>query len=284
MTEFKGETVTNQGEQASYIYRVPKNAAFLYFYLVGGGGSGGRPNAAATTIGAGGGGSTGITCALCPTILLPETLVVRVTGIAAGASVNNTNGVTASSASVHLYTLPTGVIAQGNYFLFATGGSLGQAAGTGGAGGAAMTAANARWSALGLWVSQAGGAGGAGATGAGTAVAFNATLPLTGGGGGSGSTTAAIGGGITAQAGYQGIPTILGGASGGGAGFSGMGIPNPWGGCGGTGGGSIAGAGVGGAGGNAGWYGCGGGGGGNAQTTSGNGGNGGAGYCLIVAF
>lgn len=286
ITEFKGSlnSGVGSGQTEKHIYTVPPSATFLYFFMVGSGGGGGRATAAATTSGAGGGGSGAIVTALVPTLLLPKTLWISIAIGASGSTNNGVSGNTGESTFVCLYPLPTGAIPAGNIFLRANGGTGGNATGAGGGAGAAMTAANAIFSTLGLWTSQAGVAGGAGAVGAGTAVAFNATLPLTGGGGGSGSTTAAIGGRITAQAGYLGIPTILGGALGGGAGFNGMGNPKPWGGCGGTGGGSIAGAGVGGAGGNAGWYGCGGGGGGNAQTTSGNGGNGGPGYCLIVAF
>lgn len=287
ITEFRGDAraATSAGESQKDIYNVPQNATFLYFMLVGAGAGGGRPTAGAATSGAGGGGSGAITTALIPTMLLPKSLWVFVPSVSLGGASNGADGSQAGDTEVYLYALPTGgAVATGNILLKGQSGSGGLAVGTGGAAGSAMNATNAKWSTLGLLKSQAGVAGGAGAVGAGTAVAFNALLPLTGGGGGSGSTTAAIGGGITAQAGYRGIPTILGGALGGGAGFNGMGNPKPWGGCGGTGGGSIAGAGVGGAGGNAGWYGCGGGGGGNAQTTSGNGGNGGPGYCLIVAF
>lgn len=287
ITEFKGSDIPGTsviGIDNKTIYTVPKNATFLSIFLVGGGGSGGRPAVGVGIAGAGGGGSGAIVNAIVPTMLLPSSLWVSVSNGSLGASANATNGLQGEGSCVLMYALPTGAVAVGNILLIANGGGQGISTGTGGAAGTVMTSSLARWSTLAFWNSQVGVAGGAGATGAGVAVAFNATLPLTGGGGGSGSTTAAIGGGITAQAGYLGIPTILGGALGGGAGFAGMGTNKPWGGCGGTGGGSIAGAGVGGAGGNAGWYGCGGGGGGNAQTTSGNGGNGGPGYCLIVAF
>ena len=289
-TEFKnGQSSISGGGHSgidqTYIYQVPQNSTFLYVFLVGGGGGGGRPNAAATTAGAGGGGSGAITKGVLLTALLPKTILVQVGRYGVGATANNTAGTAGGSSGIFGYSLPTGAVAVGNVILTALGGAGGAAATTGGAAGAAFTTASGRWAgALANWTSQVGIVGGAGATGAGVAVAVLASLPITGGGGGSGSTTAAIGGGITAQAGYTQIPTILGGASGGGAGNKGMGVRRPWSGCGGTGGGSIAGAGVGGKGGDAGWFGCGGGGGGNAQTTSGNGGNGGGGYALIIAF
>ena len=289
-TEFKNGQSSiagggHSGIDQTYIYQVPQNSTFLYVMLVGGGGGGGRPTAAATTAGAGGGGSGSITKGILLTALLPKTLLVQVGRKGVGAIANATAGTAGGSTGVFGYALPTGAVAVGNVILTALGGAGGAAATTGGAAGAAFTTASGRWAgALANWTSQVGIVGGAGATGAGVAVATLASLPITGGGGGSGSTTAAIGGGVTAQAGYTQFPTILGGASGGGSGFKGHGNPRPWSGTGGSGGGSIAGAGVGGAGGEAGWYGCGGGGGGNAQTTSGNGGNGGGGYALIIAF
>ena len=289
-TEFKNGRSSisgggHSGIDQTYVYQVPQNSTFLYVMLVGGGSGGGRASAGATTSGAGGGGSGAITKGILLTALLPKTLLVQVGRGGVGATANGTNGTAGGSTGIFGYALPTGAVAVGNVILTALGGGAGGSLGLGGAAGAAFTTASGRWAgALANWTSQVGIVGGAGATGAGVAVAVLASLPITGGGGGSGSTTAAIGGGITAQAGYTQIPAILGGASGGGAGNNGMGVNRPWSGCGGTGGGSIAGAGTGGNGGHAGWYGCGGGGGGNAQTTSGNGGNGGSGYALIIAF
>lgn len=275
----------HSGIDQTYIYQVPQNSTFLYVMLVGGGGGGGRPTAAATTTGAGGGGSGSVTKGILLSAMLPKTLLVQIGRAGVGAIANSTAGTAGGSTGIFGYALPTGAVAVGNVILTALGGAGGAVAGTGGAAGAAFTTASGRWAgALANWTSQVGIVGGAGATGAGVAVVVLASLPLTGGGGGSGSTTAAIGGGVTAQAGYTQQPTILGGASGGGNGFIGHGTRKPWSGTGGTGGGSIAGAGTGGNGGAAGWYGCGGGGGGNAQTTSGNGGDGGQGYALIIAF
>ena len=288
-TEFKNGQSSiagggHSGIDQTYVYQVPQNSTFLYVFLVGGGSGGGRPNAAATTTGAGGGGSGSITKGILLTALLPKTLYVQIGRAGVGATTNNTAGTAGGSTGIFGYALPTGAVAVGNVILTALGGGA-TSAGTAGAGGAAFTTASGRWAgALANWTSQVGIVGGAGATGAGVAVTALASLPLTGGGGGSGSTTAAIGGGVTAQAGALMFPTLLGGALGGGSGFVGMSSQRPWGGTGGSGGGSIAGAGVGGNGGHAGWYGCGGGGGGNAQTTSGNGGNGGSGYALIIAF
>lgn len=248
-------------------YVIPKSATFLYIVLVSAGGNGGTPLVGAAASGGGGGGSGAIVKALCPTFLLPNVLYIYLPASTGG-------GTTQVSVNPS-----TGVAERIIYVGF---GGDGADIGTGGAVGAAMTSAQARFSGtLALWVSQAGAAGGAGSTTNGAAVTALGTLPLSGGGGGGGSS-AGTGGNVT---GAGPFPTITGGASGENPGRPGYMLRQPFGGVGGSGGGGVNAAGTGLNKGGDGAIGCGGGGGGNAASgTAGASGKGGPGYCLIVAF
>ena len=73
-------------------WQKPAGCSMVYIFALGGGGGGGRPADGATTVGGGGGGSGGITRALIPAVLLPDTIYVQPGVGGLGANLANNAG------------------------------------------------------------------------------------------------------------------------------------------------------------------------------------------------
>jgi hypothetical protein len=282
-------------------WQKPRNAKFIQIFCLGGGASGGsgyRGAAAAVRAGAGGGGSSGITKAIYPAFLLPDTLYIQV-GLG-GASVAGTTGTSGT----------TGIAGGISYVSIAPLSSainvLAQSSNAGAGGGVAIAQLNANaggnpattwdrtsspFTSLGILITVAGIAGGASTNATTLAItniqALSQSIVTGGAGGGStnnitiGSYSATAGGSILSASVIltNNIPggltgSIIGAGNPGGNGYGSL---SPFCGVGGAGGsGQASGSFAAGSGG-AGWYGCGGGGGGTAVSGSGTGGRGGKG-------
>jgi len=293
-----------QGATAWQTWEKPRNAKFIQIFCLGAGASGGsgtRGLNGSTRAGAGGGGSGGITKALYPAFLLPDTLYIQVG--AGGAFLQGTATPTTGNAggisyvSIAPTTTAISVLAQSS-----TAGALGGvSAGTAttNAGGAAATVwtggtatTTSPFTALSVLTLSAGVAGGI-STNANTGVIVNVQALgsniVTGGGGGggnnqvtAGSYSATAGASILSASAVL-VSTVNGGLTGsligtGNPGDSGYGSLSSFCGTGGAGGsGQASGSSLRGGDGGNGWYGCGGGGGGAATITTGIGGSGGKG-------
>lgn len=271
---------SDQNQGNLIMFDKPKGGSLVFILAsgAGGGGGNGATGTAGTNRGGGGSGSNGaITSVFMPYKYFPDRVYLR-PGAGGGA---NTAG-----EATYVITNPTFSAAEpSTQILIANGGGAG-GNGSGAAGGSAASIATASTTGniplanFGLWTSLAGVAGRIGgftsAPVANTAI-FAGTTSGTGGGGVNGSTPQA-GAGFTTT---LGLPSLPGGASGGGNGTNGYEVRSPLPFCflPGTGGGSIN-NGTGGRGGD-GSHGSGGGGGG-AGTTGGAGGRGGDGFIIIV--
>jgi hypothetical protein len=288
-----------QGATAWQTWVKPRNSKFIQIFCLGGGaggGSGVRGTAGSTRAGAGGGGSGGITRALYPAFLLPDTLYIQVgaggaflQGTATGTT-GNAGGI--SYVSIAPTTTAISVLAQSSNAGALGGASI--ASSTTNAGGAAATVwttGSAPFTALGVLNLSAGVAGGISTNASTTAIVNVQALGtnIVTGGAGAGGNNQVTAGSYSATAGASIISasailvnTVPGGLTGsligtGNPGGSGYGSLTTFCGTGGAGGsGQASGSFSGGNGGN-GWYGCGGGGGGAATITTGIGGSGGKG-------
>ena len=280
------------------VWNKPKNANFVYFYVLGGGsgGGGGRTTALNSAPGGGGGASSAVTIALFPTVSLPDTLYLYVgQGGTGGAA--NTNGVVGqlSYISFQPNTASINILLQsGNAVPTAGGGASSTTIpGNGGTAGTVWTFATAINGNLGLINTEPGHAGSGGTSTGGSFINLTPTSPVVGATGGGTCSAGGVpfaGGSIVGSGflltippgvanaadssingldGYTSIPNLQS-----------MSIPMFF--TGGTGGAVATTSGrAGGRGGN-GSFGCGGGGGGGAYSgTGGAGGNGGGGLILI---
>lgn len=255
---------------------IPKEAQMVHFTLIAGGGGGGRPNVAAATAGAGGGGCSGVTHWSGSVSTIGRMLYVSIGLGGAGATANNTPGVSGSASYVSLRPTTIGE----EVLCYANSGGGGNQSGTAGVAGSNALIGSMDLAHLGIWTASAGQAGGGGAATNGSSVAVATSTFISGGAGGGGSSGGNGGSQISGSARY---PTLSGGATGDNPGANGIALRDPLTFIGGAGGGGINGAGTGAnRGGNGGGYGSGGGGGGNATSgVSGNGGNGAPGLLIV---
>jgi hypothetical protein len=279
----------------------PRNAKFIQIFCLGGGASGGsgyRGTATANRTGAGGGGSGGITRALYPAFLLPDTLYVQVgLGGASVAGSTTTSGSTGTSGGISYVSIASStssinILAQSSAVTASGGAAAGNLTiNAGGVAATVWTTGSAPFTSLGILNLIAGVAGGVSTNASTFAItniqALGSNIVTGGAGGGStsnvtvGSYFATAGGSIVSASAIL-INNIPGGLTGsiigaGNPGGSGYGSLSPFCGVGGAGGsGQASGSFTAGNGGD-GWYGCGGGGGGTSVVTTGTGGNGGKG-------
>lgn len=271
-----------------HVWQKPRNATFVYFYLIGGGGAGG--GGASRTAGVngrgGGGGSDAVQVAvMAPGILVPDRLYFYVGRGGVGGNADTAGG---AAEMTRIAIAPN--TSDADLYMFAEAGNFGGGGGlvSAGAGGAAVATALSGvlsphnfYGAIGIHNGRIGGAG-AGATGAGGQGGVSANSLCSSGGGGGCVTTGNIGTAGGPITGSSWVPTILGGTSSG-NGNNGHEITNPslffLAGSGGGGNPSS----TGGRGGN-GACGSGGGGGGAGTPTGGAGGNGGDGMILVLAW
>ena len=287
-------------------WQKPRNAKFIQIFCLGGGASGGsgyRGTAAVVRTGAGGGGSGGITRAIYPAFLLPDTLYIQVgLGGASVAGTTTTSGSTGTAGGIsYVSVAPSSsainVLAQSSNA--GAGGGVAAGSNASNAGGNPATTwdrTSSPFTSLGVLTIAAGVAGGA-STNATTLAITNiqalSTNIVTGGAGG-GSTNNVTAGSYFATAGGSILSAsviltnnIPGGLTGsligaGNPGDNGYGSLSPFCGVGGSGGsGQASGSFTAGNGGD-GWYGCGGGGGGTSVAATGTGGRGGKGGDGIV--
>jgi hypothetical protein len=282
----------------------PRNAKMIEIFCLGAGGAGGSGGAnVASRAGGGGGGSAGITRALFPAFLLPDTLYVQPgKGGPLNPGTTTTAGNTGATGSISYVaiaptTSATTVLVQSS--AAAAGGGLAAATNGTNAGGAAATIwtiTSSPFTTLGLVTAIAGVAGGSSANGLSAAVtniqALGSTLVTGGAGGGASNNTSLVGGSIlsasailtsTVNAGSRSVSPGNGIPGG-----SGYGSLAPVCGTGGAGGSGASGSNITGGSGGDGWYGCGGGGGGIAYPAAtnigGNGGRGGDGLVIITVI
>lgn len=238
----------------------PSGISQVAFTIIGGGGSGYGTTGG---IGGGGGGSGGITQIMLPSIFLPNTIFMRVGGIAI-----------ASYVSIYPSTTAAYVLGYAN-------GGTNAASSAGGSGAIVATIANMPLAAGFYYILQSGTNGAAGGNNtAGGSITLGGFCLSGGAGGGGGS---ASGGNIT---GAGIIPTINGGIGNGTVGGtlnagSGVWFWKGFKGCGGAGGGARSTAPITGGNGGDGAYGCGGGGGGSTTTSAGIPGKGGQGLVVV---
>jgi len=240
------------GRDSEFTWIKPRGASMVRFLLIGSGGGG---NSGTSSAGGGGGGSGSIVSWIGPAIFVPDSLQIRVGGLAASLDGDPT--------AVYYYS-PAGA-----YELLNARGGIAGSGTSGGSGGTAMPANYFTASGIFNAVAGQGGANGSSA-GAGGNVSASSTTFLSGGAGGSGGS-GQNGGSVTPNYGYTALPaTTFGGTV---AGADGYFITQPiMVGTGGAGGTTTTGVGT--AGGRGG-IGCGGGGGGeDALTGGGRGGNG----------
>lgn len=270
-------------------FTIPTNCSYVSIIAIGGGGSGGRGQSGALATvraGGGGGGSGGVTTAVFPRTILPDTIYIKPGGGGYRAQISpgiaGSDGI-ASYVAIYPNTSPTFVLVRAN------GGTRGgdgtTLAGTAGVGGAAITSSNCVLISLAsAFTSVAGGSGSAGGTtGQPTAVTVLTSGPVvtTGGAGGGPATSgnaSSPGGSINTG---SIIPTLPGynGSAGGRDGFNGLTFFDPiLIACGGVGGGGFSGSTA--FNGGDGGMGSGGGGGGGGAT-GGSGGHGGGGAVIL---
>jgi hypothetical protein len=271
----------------------PRNVKFVSIFAISGGGGGGGGRASGTVInaaGGGGGASSGTALGIFPANSIPDTLYIQVgLGGTGGISQNSATAGSITYVSAQPNTTSINVIIAGT----ATGPNGGAGGQAGGTGGGAPTAFNKTSTGLlgasGMITSTAGWAGVNGGTAvSGTSIVVSGFTTGGAGGGGNTSTSGDTAGGNITGIGI--VPTIIGGVSGGTAGYVGynsvlpfvsssISVPMFF--TGGSGGGSKF-NGVGGNGGDGG-YGCGGGGAGSGLT-GGVGGKGGNGLVIITCW
>jgi hypothetical protein len=272
------------------VYRTwtkPPGISFVHIIAIGGGGGGaggGRWSAGTARIGGGGGGSAGFSVVCFPSILVPDTLYIRVgAGGAGGAGSTTLNSAgTGGSTAQPTYVAFYPAITAPYVLVTATAGSGGLLGGGSGPAGAIATAANMPISHTGMRTLYTGVGGGTSNTSADIALfgVTNAARFYSGAAGAGISTTTAFAGG--AQNGvFEYISrTIPGGANTGQPGTNGVYDLTRFVFSGGAGGGAST-VTAGGAGGKGG-IGSGGGGGAAGSTVGGRGGDGGDGLVIIT--
>jgi hypothetical protein len=271
------------------VWEKPRGATWVFGMIAAGAGGGGagRSGGASTARGGGGaGGGSGAMKFIAPAIFLPDRLYIQVGRGGAGGAASGSAGVSGEQSQIALYPDVAGT----KCLIVGFGAAGGVAGGTssasaGGAGGNSTPIQSIAQ----MWMIQVGisgspgGGGGVAGNNPGTSNIWTAGNSGFFGGAGGGSVTSVdqFGGDMRSDV-TAWIPTVVGGAPGGGRGQDGIFMWGPlyFGGLGGCGGGSSD-AGTGGRGGD-GALACGGGGGG-AGTTGGAGGKGGDGFAILVA-
>jgi len=275
------------------VYRTwtkPPGISFVHIIAIGGGGGGaggGRWSAGTARIGGGGGGSAGFSVVCFPSILVPDTLYIRV-GVGgaggAGATTLNSNG-TAGRLAQPTYVAFYPAITAPYVLVIANAGGGGGGTGIGGSSAAIATAANMPISHTGMRTLYTGVGGGTSNTSADIAL-FGATnaARFYSGAAGAGISAAAplaggyVGGGLNGA--FEYISRTIPGGAVGQPGTNGVYDLTRFVFTGGAGGGSSA-VTAGGAGGKGG-IGSGGGGGGAGSSGGGRGGDGGDGLVIIT--
>lgn len=202
----------------------PKNCNFVFITAIGGGGGGGSSsNVAGNGGGGGGGGSSSITKIIIPSVVLPDTLYVKV-GVGGNGGTGGSVGGNGELSTVAIrpnISASDIIIRSGS--IGSQGGSQGTSSvgGTGGGGDTVFTVASGFLSSLGIWDSIGGdsGANGGFTTNGSTKTALQ-NFPLCGGGGGGGKSASNFAGGSILAGGVLG--RVAGGAGGGGNGNKGI--------------------------------------------------------------
>ena len=284
------------GSTSWQIWRKPKNAKLISFFVIGsggGGGSGGVGNVVVAKSGAGGGGSSAYSYTTMPAFAVPDTVYIQVAkgGTGAASSTSATSGSAGGISFVSAAPSTGGtdlIIASGTT---AAGGGAGAV--TGGVAGSVFNPNTAFVLQISLPSGEAGIVGGAGGNPGANITPQLIVSPGAGGAGTNSSGGAIAGAGINSYGPFIGLSGGSAGGSAGGTARGGNGNDGvswfnnpqyPLFFSGGAGGGSSDG-GTGGRGGNGG-YGCGGGGGGAGYqlAANGGGGNGGDGLVIVTCY
>ncbi len=287
--EFKGGTQAGANNAANRweTWQKPKNARFVFMYLLGAGAGGGKglSNSSGTSRGGGGGGGAGAQVrAFFLAEHLPDILYVQTPlgGKGQDGTAAEVGGRVWISVRHSLSVFDT-VMRSGD--ADASVGAVGTTAGgAGGGGGSILTNSNSTWCNISMFNAIFGVSGSNGGSGAAGTAGLSQTvlnyLNVAGGAGGGAVTTVNTSTAGGDQTGQGLLPSVPGGANTGEAGRNGLYIAQPFMCTGGSGGGGLDGA----AGrGGDGAFGCGGGGGGGGFT-GGNGGRGGDAICIISCF